>query len=259
MAKTVEKKRPPVWMMVREAMASISGEATYKDIKQHIMKKYKDVNERTIQAQIVICSVNQKSRVHYPPNRKPRICDDKYDFLYCLGNGRVALYDPMVHGQWGIVEEKGKLEVLKMQPQIESAPKQSDQSANMLAPFSQWREVLSNNLGLFGQGLQLYLEPSGRTGLEYPTEMGMVDILAVDEKNTLVIIQMADEVLPENLTRILACMGWARKKMAAGEVRGILLTGKVDEKLPLIIDEISSLELYQVQFSLVINKLSTTV
>lgn len=84
----------PVWKMIEEAVDKI-GEITAKDAKEYIRKNYaKDrVNESTISAQIIACSVNHPSAHHYPnPNR----------FLFYLGNGRYRRYDPRKDGLWEI-------------------------------------------------------------------------------------------------------------------------------------------------------------
>jgi len=84
----------PVWQMVKEAVEKI-GEVTAKDVKEYIRKNYpKDnVNELTINAQVIACSVNHSSAHHYPDSQR---------FLFYLGNGRYRLYDPNKDGLWQI-------------------------------------------------------------------------------------------------------------------------------------------------------------
>ena len=221
MVKT-RNKRPPVWKMVKEAVESRNGEISYKEIKEYIWERYEDVKERTINCQIIICSVNQNSRVYYPANRKPRHCNGKYDFLYTLGNGRVTLYKPEEHGAWAIVEENNKLVVKQLDgkemdeksvesPAINSLKKDWEEPVNISGSFPQVREVLSNNLSLVGKNLRIYIDVSGRQGFEYPTEVGIIDILASDRYNRLMVMEFAEEVTPEVLCRVLAYMGWVRK------------------------------------------------
>jgi hypothetical protein len=82
----------PVWQMVKEAVEKM-GEVTAKDVKDYVRKNYaKDnVNELTINAQVIACSVNHSSAHHYP---------DAQRFLFYLGNGRYRLYDPDKDGIW---------------------------------------------------------------------------------------------------------------------------------------------------------------
>ena len=218
MGKTVTNKRPPVWEMVKKAVESMNGEASYKDIKEYIWQHYGEVKERTINCQIIICSVNQKSRVYYPANRKPRNWNTKYDFLYTLGNGRVILYNPDEHGLWGIVEEGDRLVVKRLDgtelvekpvtrkgtPKRYDAKTATSQSTRRMeeeqtyisGSFPQVREVLYDNLALIGKNLRIYTDASGRQGFEYPTEVGIIDILAADPHHRLTVMEFAEEVTP---------------------------------------------------------------
>lgn len=105
----------PVRLMIREAIEALGGTASYREIINYIRGKYGDVNENTIRCQIIICTVNAPSRVHYPENERPRICKDKrYDFLYRIAPGVVTFYNPEVHGLWAIVKEEGKLKIKRI-------------------------------------------------------------------------------------------------------------------------------------------------
>ena len=103
--------RPAVWQLIIEAIQSLGGRASYIQIIDWIHAKFPDVNDKTIRAQIIICTVNAPSRIHYPENKKPREAMGKYDFLYSVGRGEVMLYDSQQHGKWAIIEEDGQLKV----------------------------------------------------------------------------------------------------------------------------------------------------
>ncbi len=60
-----------VWQMIKEAVENLGGKATYSEIKDFIRNKYGEVNESTINCQIIACTVNHPSRIHYPENKKP--------------------------------------------------------------------------------------------------------------------------------------------------------------------------------------------
>jgi hypothetical protein len=105
----------PVWQMVREAVNFIGGGAiSNADIKKYISDHYGDVNNGTINAQIIVCCVNRKSRINFPENQRPRIANGQYDFLYYLGRGLVTLYDPNKHGEWEIAIQNGELVVKRL-------------------------------------------------------------------------------------------------------------------------------------------------
>lgn len=95
--------------MIKEAIQSLGGRASHRDIIAYIKGKYGPVNENTIRCQITICTVNSPSRVHYPENNKPRKCNSRYDFLYSTNRGEVTLFNPAEHGEWEIASIDGKL------------------------------------------------------------------------------------------------------------------------------------------------------
>ncbi|MCL2225016.1 MAG: hypothetical protein FWB96_08640 [Defluviitaleaceae bacterium] len=106
----------PVWQMIYEAALSIANEVIeISEIKRYIKtmypEKYNDLHSGTINAQITICCVNNPTRLHYPENKKPRIANGKRDFLYRVGRGQVAMYNPEAHGLWEIANIDGKLQV----------------------------------------------------------------------------------------------------------------------------------------------------
>jgi hypothetical protein len=84
----------PVWQMIEEALDAM-GEITAKHAREYIRKHYAEdkVNELTISAQVIACSVNHPSAHHYP---------DSHRFLFYLGNGRFRRYDPQKDGLWEI-------------------------------------------------------------------------------------------------------------------------------------------------------------
>ncbi len=94
--------RAPVWQLVRDAIQHFNREVTYSELKQFVWEQNPDINNSTLNCQIILCSVNHPSRIHYPENKKPRRCTSQYDFLYHTGRGRLAPYDPERHGLWEI-------------------------------------------------------------------------------------------------------------------------------------------------------------
>lgn len=103
-------------------------EVSYSEIKQFVWTKYPDVNSSTLTCQIIVCSVNHPSRIHYPENKKPRACTTQYDFLYNTSRGRVTLYDPERHGLWEIAETTDSRLVVRLAQEgvDESGTQQTD-------------------------------------------------------------------------------------------------------------------------------------
>ena len=97
--------RPPIWQMVNEAIQRMGGECTYPAIKAKIRSTYgDDINDSSMTCSIISGSVNHPSRVHYNENKKPRIANTAYDYLFNTGRGKVVWYEPEKHGVWEIAE-----------------------------------------------------------------------------------------------------------------------------------------------------------
>ena len=81
---------PFVREMMRQAVEALGSPTTNVAVRDWIEERYPGTNRGTIQAQRIVCTVNQPSRVHYPENRRPRLCDDtRYDFLFCSERGKL--------------------------------------------------------------------------------------------------------------------------------------------------------------------------
>jgi len=107
----------PVRQMIYEAITALGGQTTNVAVRDWIIDRYPGTNQSTIQAQIIVCTVNHNSRVHYPENNRPRqAADERYDFLYRPASGRLEWYDPQRHGVWYIVQDVAGKPAISQQP-----------------------------------------------------------------------------------------------------------------------------------------------
>jgi hypothetical protein len=255
--------KPYVWQMIKEAVENLGGKATYSEIKDYIRNKYGEVNESTINCQIIVCTVNHPSRIHYPENKKPRIANSRYDFLFSTGykyrRGEVELYDPEKHGTWEIrKDEYGKLTVAQSGLEETEEDEHVEEDQELLFPVeSHLRDFIANNIDAItvnGQKLKLYVDEEGRDGVEYPTDVGQIDILATDEGGNFVVFELklsrgADKAIGQ----ISRYMGWIKLNLAYDKgVKGVIVAKNVDEKLKYassIIPDISLFE-YELNFKI---------
>ena len=109
------RERPFIREMVLGAVSALGSPTTNTEVCQWIRERYPGTNKGSIQRGLIMCCVNQPSRIHYPENNKPRrATDPRYDFLFRPSRGRVELYDPQRHGNWIIAEHgSGNLVVCK--------------------------------------------------------------------------------------------------------------------------------------------------
>ena len=180
--------KPYVWQMIKEAVENLGGKATYSEIKDYIRNKYGEVNESTITCQIIVCTVNHPSRIHYLENIAKNI------------------------------------------------------------------DAITVN----GHRLKLYVDENGRDGVEYPTDVGPIDILAVDEKGNFVVFELklsrgADKAMGQ----ISRYMGWVKQNLAEDKgVKGVIAAKKVDEKLKYAASIIPVLSLFEYELNFKIEGVS---
>lgn len=93
----------------------------------------------------------------------------------------------------------------------------------------------------FGEKLSLYREDDGTPGQQYVTEVGIIDILAKDEKGNFVVIELKRaESKYHVLGQVLNYMTWVQENLALEEekVRGIIVVGKADKTLKSAIKQV---------------------
>lgn len=100
----------------------------------------------------------------------------------------------------------------------------------------QLRDFLASNLSSIefgGKRLRLYVDPTGRDGVEYPTTVGPIDILAIDETGAFFVFELkraqsSDRVLGQ-ITRY---MGWVKQTIGREvDVSGIIVSKTVSRNL----------------------------
>lgn len=254
--------RPYVWQMIKEAVDSLKGRATYPEIKKYINDKWEDVNESTINAQIVVLTVNSPSRIHYPENKKPRLTNSKsqYDLLFTVGRGQVVTYDIAEHGVWEIYKnEIGALAIRQLLSEENESEEFTEEGNSFLFPIeANLRDFLIQNLHTVKDyKLKLYVDKDGRDGKEYPTEVGPIDILATDESGNFFVFELklsrgADRALGQ----LLRYMGWIKKNVSNGKsVKGIIVANKMDDKIKYAVTITPDVSLYEYEMKFELTKL----
>ncbi|MDQ9168807.1 endonuclease NucS [Oxalobacteraceae bacterium R-40] len=121
----------------------------------------------------------------------------------------------------------------------------------------QLRDFLADNIEsipINGKKLRLFVDPTGRDGVEFPTAVGFIDVLAVDaEKNFYVFELKRDEGSDKVVGQLARYMGWVKATIGAGkEVNGVIVAKTIDPKLRYAASVVLNVSLfeYQVQFFL---------
>jgi len=118
-------------------------------------------------------------------------------------------------------------------------------------------EFIVTNFGTIFQGaLKIYQDAEGNDGQQYTTDIGYVDILAVEPRsNSFVVIELkkgrpSDQVIGQ----VLRYMGWVQEKLCVDgqSVKGLVICQQRDEKLVYALKMVKNIDVryYAVSFSL---------
>ena len=106
----------------------------------------------------------------------------------------------------------------------------------------------------FGKDYDLIYEDGDLKSQQYMTDIGRIDILAIDKKkgNYVVIELKRNQTSDDTVGQILRYMGWIQEKKGDENVKGIIVAGKFDEKLYYAQKRAKDIEIftYEVNFSL---------
>lgn len=267
---------PPIWQMVKQAVEALGGKATNLEIREYVQKHWTDVHDPSVSAHFNLCTVNSPSRTQYPQNSKPRIANGRYDFLFKIDRGLVALYDPKIHGAWEIrIGPNGKPMVSMAKkdgitdngealPPTQEDQDQEDQpnEPDLLFPLERHlRDFFAANIqsvAIRGSSLMLYTDDTGQTGVEYPTGVGPIDLLAVDAAGNFFVFELKLGHGPDAAIGQLArYMGWVKKTLAGDRrVTGVIVSKTVNDKLRYAASIIPEVVLFEYTMSFTLHSTS---
>lgn len=122
---------------------------------------------------------------------------------------------------------------------------------------NQLRDFIAQNLGAIdiqGRRLRLFQDGEGRTGIEYPTPVGPIDILATDADGALYVLELKRARSPDHAIGQLArYMGCLRRKYGPDrQIHGIIIAREITQNLRYAISVFPNVSLfeYEVQFKL---------
>ena len=97
----------------------------------------------------------------------------------------------------------------------------------------QLEDFLASNLTLIEPGLTLFVDDDNRPGKQYPTDVGVIDLLCRRADGSLMVVELkrgkSSDVVVGKISRYI---GWVKSRMAKGtEVSGLILTYSKDESL----------------------------
>lgn len=227
------RTKPQVWQIVKEATESAGGKTSNVAVRDYALEHYPHTNPNTVQGQIVVCTVNHESRVHYPENQRPRKADTELDFLYRPGPGRLELFDPRLHGEWEIAQDPhGFVFVRKSDTAKRKRPEEILVGGGVIEE-TQLRSYLARSLNIVEEGLELFVDEMGNDGVEYQTDIGAIDLLAVNSSGDFIVILLKVERSSGEVSgQILGFMNWIRQYLAHGRtVRGYVIGTHITDNI----------------------------
>lgn len=98
------------------------------------------------------------------------------------------------------------------------------------------RDFIARNLGklaIDGVRLRLFRDENGRSGVEYRTDVGLIDILTIDEDGNFFVFELKVDRGPDRaLGQLARYMGWVKRHLAANkDVTGVIVANAIDQKL----------------------------
>jgi hypothetical protein len=227
------------------------GDVIERDkINSWFKEKYPLIKPGTISAHLLKLSINAPSRIHYSvdPNGKD-------DLLFQIDSKKFRLYDHSSDPDpiYSKPEEDEKITPKHKEPE--------EENGNEFAYEKDLQNFLAKNLSLIEPGLSLYVEEE-ISGIEFPVGNRFIDILALDRGNNYVVIELkVSRGYDRVVGQILRYMAWIRKNHAeeSQKVRGIIIAREISNDLLLACSETNSVELYEYNLSVSLNKIDKNV
>lgn len=200
---------------------------------------YPKIKTGTIHCHLIRLSTNAPTRLYY--GAKPQD-----DVFFQLDGRHFRLYDP-VHDPAPIYE--------KMANADESSQIEEDTEPTDSAEFAyeaDLRNYLAKNLSIIEPGLKLFQDEE-ITGVEFDVGGRRIDILAIDTKGALVVIELkVSRGYDRVVGQLMRYMAWIQKNQAelSQHVRGIIVAREITEDLLLACSLVPGVQLFEYELSL---------
>jgi len=121
----------------------------------------------------------------------------------------------------------------------------------------QLRDFLAQNISAIdvnGKRLRLYVDPTGRDGVEFPTATGPIDVLAVDDSGAFYVFELKRARTPDRaIGQVTRYMGWVQQTIGKDkEVNGVIVAKEISNGLRYAVSVVPNVNLfeYEVAFRL---------
>lgn len=238
----------PVRLLMREMVSEkhiVEGQIIRKEeVHAWFSSTYPKIKSGTISAHLIRMSTNATSRVHH--NIDPNGDDDLF---FKIDSQQFRLFN-------------SEIDPDPIYKKRDSEPIGEDDEGLMVEQPSEFayekdlKNFLAKNLHLLAPSLKLF-EDEGITGIEFPVGGRFVDILAVDENNNFVVIELkVSRGYDRVIGQLLRYIGWIEKNFADPEqiVKGMIVAREISEDLILATSKINEVELFEYSLSVTLER-----
>jgi hypothetical protein len=114
----------------------------------------------------------------------------------------------------------------------------------------QLRDFLAQNIGgidVNGKRLRVYVDPTGRDGIEYPTAVGPIDILAIDESGAFFVFELKRARSPDHaMGQLTRYMGWVQQTIGRDRaVNGVIVAKTISASLRYAVAVVPNVSLFE--------------
>ena len=224
-------------------------------VVQWFKGQYPNIKPSTVSLHVEgFATNNARHRSHHGSIRP----DTGWDLFYKIGPGKFRLFDPNTDPapQYDLTESStSNADELAGDLDEDGGP-ETQMDAEELREFAYERDLqnfLAKNIDLIEPGMRLY-EEEGFKGIEFPAGGRRIDLLAIDNAERLVVIELkASRAYDRVVGQTARYMAWVQQNMdTRGPVRGIIIAHQITQDLRLaasISTDISLME-YQLKFEI---------
>lgn len=122
----------------------------------------------------------------------------------------------------------------------------------------QLRDFLAGNLSTVlvnGKKLRVFVDEAGRDGVEFPTDVGFIDILAIDDKGAFYVFELKRGRSPDYVIGQLArYMGWVKQTIGRNaDVFGVIVSKQISSNLRYAVSVVPNVHLFEYEISFQLN------
>jgi hypothetical protein len=122
------------------------------------------------------------------------------------------------------------------EPPIDDVGEEDLEGTGLFALEAHLRDYIAGNLSKVSVGsgsLSLFMDKAGKSGVEYQTDVGRIDILTTDAAGNYYVFELKVARGPDRaLGQLARYMGWVKVHLAAGRnVTGVIVANEIDTRL----------------------------